>query len=86
MQEQCVGVDVSKQHLDWVLGGEGAVSRVNNTPAGSEVCYALGDTRSASTIQYAPIRMRSWWEENGLGRPVSRQSRQFSQESPNANT
>jgi hypothetical protein len=23
MQEQCVGVDVSKQHLDWVLGGEG---------------------------------------------------------------
>jgi transposase len=34
MQEQCVGVDVSKQHLDWVLGGEGSVSRVNNTPAG----------------------------------------------------
>jgi hypothetical protein len=34
MQEQCVGVDVSKLQLDWALGGEGAVSRVNNTPAG----------------------------------------------------
>jgi transposase len=34
MQEQCVGVDVSKLQLDGALGGEGAVSRVNNTPAG----------------------------------------------------
>lgn len=34
MQEECVGVDVSKQHLDWVLGDKGSVSRVNNTPAG----------------------------------------------------
>lgn len=30
----CVGVDVSKQHLDWVLGGEGSVERANNTTAG----------------------------------------------------
>jgi len=30
----CVGVDVSKQHLDWVLGGEGTVARINNTAAG----------------------------------------------------
>ncbi len=30
----CVGVDVSKQHLDWVLGGEGTVARVSNTAAG----------------------------------------------------
>lgn len=32
--EDCVGVDVSKHHLDWVLGGEGNVARVPNTPAG----------------------------------------------------
>jgi transposase len=25
---ECVGVDVSKQHLDWVFGGEGKVKRV----------------------------------------------------------
>jgi transposase len=31
---ECVGVDVSKQHLDWVLGSEGNVRRVPNTPAG----------------------------------------------------
>ena len=30
----CVGVDVSKHHLDWVLGGEGNVARVSNTPVG----------------------------------------------------
>lgn len=30
----CVGVDVSKHHLDWVSGGEGNVARVPNTPAG----------------------------------------------------
>jgi len=32
--ENCVGVDVSKHHLDWALGGEGRVARVPNTPAG----------------------------------------------------
>jgi transposase len=32
--EQCVGVDVSKQHLDWASGGAGAVTRVTNTTAG----------------------------------------------------
>ncbi len=30
----CVGVDVSKQHLDWGCGAEGAVERVPNSPAG----------------------------------------------------
>jgi transposase len=30
----CIGVDVSKHHLDWVSGGEGNVARVPNTPAG----------------------------------------------------
>lgn len=30
----CVGVDVSKGHLDWVAGGDGDVTRVCNTPAG----------------------------------------------------
>lgn len=32
--EDCVGVDVSKHHLDWVLGDEGNVARMPNTPAG----------------------------------------------------
>jgi transposase len=30
----CVGVDVSKHHLDWALGGNGNVDRLPNTPAG----------------------------------------------------
>jgi transposase len=30
----CVGIDVSKQHLDWVLGAEGNVERSPNTRAG----------------------------------------------------
>jgi transposase len=30
----CVGVDVSKDHLDWVLGGEGEIQRVANTATG----------------------------------------------------
>lgn len=30
----CVGVDVSKYHLDWVSGGKGNVARVPNTPSG----------------------------------------------------
>lgn len=30
----CVGVDVSKHHLDWTLGGNGNVDRLTNTPAG----------------------------------------------------
>jgi transposase len=29
-----VGIDVSKQHLDWVLGAEGRVERIPNGPAG----------------------------------------------------
>jgi transposase len=31
---ECVGIDVAKSHLDWVLGAEGNASRVPNTPAG----------------------------------------------------
>lgn len=30
----CVGVDVAKAHLDWVLGSAGEFSRAANTPAG----------------------------------------------------
>lgn len=30
----CIGVDVSKHHLDWVSGGEGEVARTLNTPSG----------------------------------------------------
>ena len=30
----CVGVDVAKSHLDWVLGSRGEVQRIPNTPAG----------------------------------------------------
>jgi transposase len=30
----CVGIDVSKQHLDWVLGAEGKVGRRANSAAG----------------------------------------------------
>jgi transposase len=30
----CIGVDVSKRHLDWVSGGEGEVTRTCNTPSG----------------------------------------------------
>jgi transposase len=30
----CVGIDVSKHHLDWVLGTEGSVERSPNTPSG----------------------------------------------------
>jgi len=29
-----IGVDVSKHHLDWTLGGDGNVERIPNTPAG----------------------------------------------------
>jgi len=29
----CIGVDVAKAHLDWVLGPQGAVERIENTPA-----------------------------------------------------
>ena len=30
----CVGVDVAKARLDWVLGPQGEVERCPNTPAG----------------------------------------------------
>jgi transposase len=32
--DDCVGIDVSKDHLDWVLGAEGKVERLPNSPAG----------------------------------------------------
>jgi transposase len=30
----CVGVDVSKEHLDWIVGAEGNAASVANIPAG----------------------------------------------------
>ena len=30
----CVGVDVSKHHLDWTFGEDGPVEHPSNTPAG----------------------------------------------------
>ena len=30
---ECIGVDVAKEHLDWVLGPQGEVERIPNTPA-----------------------------------------------------
>jgi len=30
---RCVGVDVAKNHLDWVLGPDGEVERIENSPA-----------------------------------------------------
>jgi len=30
----CIGVDVAKAHLDWVVGSRGEVARLPNTPAG----------------------------------------------------
>jgi transposase len=30
----CIGVDVSKHHFDWTVGGEGSVDRVANSPSG----------------------------------------------------
>ena len=29
----CIGVDVAKEHLDWVFGPQGEVERIENTPA-----------------------------------------------------
>lgn len=29
----CIGVDVAKNHLDWVLGPKGEVERIDNSPA-----------------------------------------------------
>lgn len=34
MAAACVGIDVSKDHLDWTLGSGAEVSRVPNSPAG----------------------------------------------------
>ena len=35
-----VGIDVSKEHLDWAHGAEGAVSRAANTPAAARLLAA----------------------------------------------
>ena len=49
---ECVGVDVSKQHLDWVIGAKGRRrARSPNSPAGvrrliSEVEQELGRSKS----------------------------------------
>ena len=37
----CIGVDVSKHHFDWTVGGEGSVDRVTNTPTGVRRLVAL---------------------------------------------
>ena len=42
----CIGVDVSKHHLDWARGGEGAVARLVNTPVG--VSRPPGDELASS--------------------------------------
>lgn len=34
MAAACVGIDASKDHLDWTLGSGAEVSRVPNSPAG----------------------------------------------------
>jgi transposase len=39
---ECVGVDVSKHHLDWAVGGDGRAERVPNSPAGvRRLCTAI---------------------------------------------
>ena len=30
---RCIGVDIAKSHLDWVLGSDGEVERIDNSPA-----------------------------------------------------
>jgi transposase len=46
-----VGIDVSKQHLDWVVGPEGVVARVPNTPSGVRRLVAkLAKADTASII------------------------------------
>ena len=48
--ETCIGVDVSKQHLDWANGGSGAVARSTNTPAGIRRLVARLGTLKAALI------------------------------------
>ncbi len=48
--ENCGGVEVSKHHLDWVLGGEGNVARVPNTPAGVRRIVAKIRNREVALI------------------------------------
>ncbi|HSN70177.1 MAG TPA: IS110 family transposase [Steroidobacteraceae bacterium] len=47
----CVGVDVSKHHLDWVVGAEGNAARVTNSPAGvRRLAKQLGRLEVASIV------------------------------------
>ena len=47
----CVGIDVSKQHLDWVLGADGKVERAPNSPAGiGRIVARLSKIQLASII------------------------------------
>jgi transposase len=48
--QACVGVDVSKQHLDWVLGGDGTTERITNTSAGIRSLVAKLRRRNAALI------------------------------------
>jgi len=50
----CVGIDVSKQHLDWVLGAEGIVERSLNTRSG-----VRGIVARLSKIELASIIVES---------------------------
>ncbi len=46
-----VGIDVSKQHLDWALGSEAKPARVRNTPAGiRRLVGQLGQERDLDRI------------------------------------
>lgn len=46
-----VGIDVSKQHLDWVVGAEGDVERIPNSPAGvCRLVVALRKIEPSSVI------------------------------------
>jgi len=47
----CIGVDVSKEHLDWVFGAQGGVKRVSNTPAGvRRLVKQLAEIEAATVV------------------------------------
>ena len=62
----CVGVDVAKAHLDWVLGSRGETERCPNTPAGvrrlvRRLCGSEGLDRVVleSTAQYERVLLET---------------------------
>ena len=57
----CIGADVSKEHLDWVAGEQGDVSRALNTRAGVRRLVAKRGRHSfagCDTIQTVPLDER----------------------------